>query len=141
MRNPFRSATEPRVHPKNDEGSGEWKDYGYDLLPTGRNTTMQLAESDPHQAELAPLLDLDNLQAFISPRTIEEERTDAPLPVRFFVDGRMTGVVGLVPRGLEPVVFEAVVRLESAGRSNRIPATVVKTRHGLRVNLMMGKTR
>jgi hypothetical protein len=141
VRNPFRSANASPVHPKNDAGIGEWKDYGYDLVPTGRNTTMQLAESDPHQAELEPLVGLDNLQAFISPRTIEEERTDAPLPVRFFVDSRMTGVVGLVPRGLEPVVFEAVTRLESAGRSNRIPATVVKTRHGLRVNLMMGKTR
>jgi len=141
VRNIFRSANAGSVHPKNDAGSGEWKDYGYDLVPTNRNTVIQLAESNEHQDELEPLLGVDEVQAFVARRTIEEERTDAPLPVRFFVDSRMTGIVGLVPRGLEPVVFEAMTRLESAGRSNRIPATVVKTRHGIRVNLLMGKTR
>ena len=141
MRNIFRPGSASSVHPKNDSGSGDWKDYGYDLIPTNRNTTIQLAESNDHQDELAALLDVEELQAFVARRTIEEERVDAPLPIRFFVDSRMTGVVGLVPRGLEPVVFEAVSRLEAAGRSTRIPATVVKTRHGLRVNLLMGKTR
>ena len=141
MRNIFRPSQASNVHPKNDSGSGDWKDYAFDLIPTNRNITIQLAESNEHQDELAALLDVEELQAFVARRTIEEERTDAPLPIRFFVDSRMTGVVGLVPRGLEPVVFEAVSRLEAAGRSTRIPAKVVKTRNGLRVTLLMGKTR
>jgi hypothetical protein len=81
------------------------------------------------------------LQAFVARRTPEEERTDAPLPVRFFVESRMTSIVGFVPPGLEPVVFEAMTRLENAGKSTRIPAEVVSTKHGYRVNLIMGLTR
>jgi hypothetical protein len=46
-----------------------------------------------------------------------------------------------VPRGLEGVVNEAISRLEMAGRKPRIPADVRRSRHGLRVELLMGKTR
>lgn len=124
-----------------DAGSGRLDQYRYNLVPNNKNVTMQLAVSDPHQNELARLQGMAELQAFIAKRTLEEERTDAPLPVRFLVDGRMSEIVGYAPRGLESVVFEAIARLESAGRSPRIPAEVVKTRNGLRVNLLMGETR
>lgn len=134
MRNPFRRTAV-------DAGSGSFNDYKYNLMPNNTRVTMQLAGSDPHQDELARLQVAQELQAFIPKRTIEEERTDTPLPVRFLVDGRMSGVVGYAPRGLEPVVFEAIARMEQAGRSPRIPAEIVTTRAGLRVNLLMGETR
>lgn len=141
MRRIFRTKPEAGGLSKTDSGSGVLNDYGYDLLPRKRDTVIQLADCDPHQNELAPLLGMDELQAFISPRTAEDERTDAAVAVRFFVNSRMTGIVGMVPRGLEPVVLQALTRLELAGRSTRIPAQVVKSRHGLRVELLMGKTR
>jgi hypothetical protein len=141
VRNPFSRRADASPYPKNDSGSGQLRDYGFDLIPTNKRVYIQLADSDPHQDALEPLKDADAVQAFVSRRTPEEERTDAPLAVRFFVDSRMTGVVGMVPPGLEPVVFEAMTRLENAGQSTRIPAEIVTTKNGLRVNLKMGQTR
>ena len=141
MRNVFGAERDPAGVSKRDVGSGSLKDYGYDLLPRKNNTVLVLAGSDPHQAELVALEHVSALQAFIAPRTAEEERTDAPIPVRFFAESRMTGIVGTVPRGLEPAVLEALVRLERAGRSTRIPAAIIKTRYGLRVELQLGATR
>ena len=63
------------------------------------------------------------------------------MAVRLFVDGRILGPVGMVPRGLEGVVNEAISRLELAGRKPRIPVEIVRTRQGLRVDLQMGRTR
>ncbi len=134
MRNPFK--TRPT-----DEGSGSLNQYRYNLVPNNSRVILQLAGSDPHQEELARLKGTQELAAFISKRTLEEERTDAPLPARFLVDGRMSGIVGYAPRGLEQVVIEAITRLEDAGQTPRIPAQIVSTRHGLRVNLLMGETR
>lgn len=141
MRNPFSRRADASPYPKDDSGSGQLRDYGFDLIPTNKRVYIQLADSNPHQAELTSLAGVTELQAFVSRRTPEEERTDAPLAVRFFVDSRMTGVVGMVPPGLEPVVFEAMTRLENAGQSTRIPAEVVATKNGLRVNLKIGQTR
>ncbi|PRY69691.1 hypothetical protein B0I08_102368 [Glaciihabitans tibetensis] len=141
MRNIFARQPASSDYPKTDSGSGQLKDYGYDLIPLKKGAVIQLAGSQPHSEVLAGLVSNDTVQAFVAGRTPEEERTDAPMPVRFFVDSRMTPVVGFVPRGLEPVVLEALVRLEKAGRSTRIPATVVSTKNGLRVNLLMGATR
>lgn len=124
-----------------DAGSGSLNQYRYNLVPNNKRVTLQLAGSDPHQDELLRLQAAPELQAFISKRTLEEERTDAPVPVRFLVDGRMSTVVGYAPRGMESVVLEALARLENSGRSPRIPAQIVKTRNGLRVNLLMGGTR
>ena len=76
---------------------------------------------------------------FISKRTIEEERTDAPLAVRFFVDSRMSQLVGYAPRGLEPIVLETLSRLEG-GRITRIPARITQSGGRWRVELMMGET-
>jgi hypothetical protein len=60
--------------------------------------------------------------------------------VRFFTGKRMSGVIGYVPRGLEPVIVEALARIE--GRSNnRIPAAIIKKGGKLRVVLQMGDTR
>ena len=122
-----------------DSGSGKLSEYNYGLAPRNKRVTMTLAGSDPFQQELADLLAEDSLQTFINSRTIEEERTDAPMPVRFFTGRKMSGVVGYVPRGLEPVIMQALTRLE--GRSNnRIPASIVKKGGKLRVVLLMGQT-
>lgn len=134
VRNPF--ASRPA-----DAGKGNLNDYRYSLVPNNRKVTITLAECDAHQDEIAKLPVGEPIQSFISPRTAEEERTDAPIAVRFFVDSRMTGVMGMVPRGLEPAVIEALVRLDGTSRAQRIPARVDKTRSGLRVVLLMGETR
>jgi hypothetical protein len=63
------------------------------------------------------------------------------MPVRFFTGRRMSGIVGWVPRGLEPAVVEALVRLEASGRPTRLPVQIVKTRGVLRVEVLMGQTR
>ncbi len=123
-----------------DSGSGRLSEYRYNLVPNNRRVTLRLAGSDPFQDELGSLLAEENLQLFIAARTIEEERTDAPMPVRFFTGRRMSGVVGYVPRGLEPVVIEAMTRLESRS-NNRIPARIVRRGGRLRVVLLMGATR
>ena len=123
-----------------DSGSGKLGDYKYNLVPANRRVTIRLADSDPYQEELASLSGEENLVTFIPARTIEEERTDAPMPVRFFTGRRMSGIVGYVPRGLEPAVIEALARIE--GRSNnRIPAVIIKKGGQLRVVLQMGDTR
>jgi hypothetical protein len=123
-----------------DSGSGKLNDYNYGLVPRNKRVTILLAGSDPFQQELADLLVEETLQTFINSRTIEEERTDAPIPVRFFTGRKMSGVIGYVPRGLEPAIAEALTRLE--GRSdNRIPASIIKKGGKLRVVLLMGQTR
>ncbi len=127
-------------YPKSDAGSGSYRQYSYDLIPTNKRVTMRLAGSDPCQDELKRT-GTGDVEAFISKRTVEEERTDAPVAVRLFSDSRMTGVVGYIPRGLEAVALEAVARLENAGRQSRIPCTVVETRQGYRVDLLIGLTR
>ena len=130
-------------YPAADAGAGNLADYRYDLRPKNKSVTLRLAGSDQHQAEIERIQSIgaETLEVFIAMRTAEEERTDAPMPARFFVESRMSSVVGFVPRGLEPVVLEAVTRLEQAGRSTRIPAEISKTKAGLRVTLLMGKTR
>jgi hypothetical protein len=127
--------------PKGDQGRGRLEDYKFDLLPANKGVTIRLAGSDPHQDLLGDLLGVDELQTAIARRTAEEERTDAPIVVRLFAEGRIVGPVGQVPRGLESVVLEAISRLDIAGRKPRIPVEVVRTRQGLRVDLRMGETR
>ena len=122
-----------------DSGSGKLADYKYDLRPANKRVTMTLADSDPYQDELAALLNEESLLTFINSRTVEDERVDAPMPVRFFTGRKMSGIVGFVPRGLESAVTEALTRLE--GRSNnRIPASIVKKGGKYRVVLHMGQT-
>ena len=123
-----------------DSGSGKLSQYRYNLVPNNARVTMILAQSDPYQEELATLEHEEGLQSFIAARTIEEERTDAPMPVRFFTGRRMSGIVGYVPRGLEPAVIEAIARLEDK-TNNRIPARIIRKGGKLRVQLRMGETR
>jgi hypothetical protein len=135
------TATEPPADfPKSDRGSGALKDYKYNLLPTNGRVVIMLAGSDPYQDELQQLIGETSLQSFIAPRTQEEERVDAPMPVRFFTGRRMSGIVGWVPRGLEPAVVEALARIENSS-NNRIPIEIIKKKGALRVNLLMGDTR
>jgi hypothetical protein len=137
-----RAPVDPSL-PKDDRGSGSFDDYKYNLLPTNARTTLRLANSTPHQDELRRIIDSgdSNLETAISRRSPEEERTDAPMQIRLFSGSRVTGVVGTVPRGLEPVIDEALSRLETAGKKARIPASVTKARSGWRVDLLSGRTR
>lgn len=141
--NLFRRTPESSEYPKTDAGTGSFDQYNYNLVPKNKRVTMQLAGSDQYQDEIARVREqgATELDTFFAKRTAEEERTDAPLLARFFTSGRMSGTVGVVPRGLEPLVFEALSRLERAGRSTRIPAQILDTRNGLRVILLMGATR
>lgn len=126
--------------PKGDQGKGSLNDYRFDLTPTSRHITIRLSGSDPHQDAIATAQAAEKVETAISRRTADEERTDAPMPVRLFADGRIVGPVGMVPRGLEGVVNEAISRLEMSGRKPRIPVEITKTRDGLRVDLLMGRT-
>ncbi|MBG6107755.1 hypothetical protein [Frigoribacterium sp. CG_9.8] len=128
---------------RNDRGSGSFNDYRYNLLPNSARTTLRLANSAACQDELQRIVDSGEgaLETAISRRSLEEERTDAPMDIRLFSGSRVTGVVGTIPRGLEPVVDEALGRLGAAGRKTRIPASVQKTRSGWRVDLFIGRTR
>ncbi|MEC5168379.1 hypothetical protein [Glaciihabitans sp. GrIS 2.15] len=129
--------------PRDDRGSGSFDDYRFNLLPNKTRTTLRLANSTPHQEELQRIIDSgeSELETAISRRTAEEERTDAPMDIRLFSGSRVTGVVGRIPRGLEPVIDEALGRLDGAGKKARIPASVRKTRSGWRVDLLIGRTR
>ena len=129
--------------PSDDRGSGSFDDYRYNLLPNKTRTTLRLANSAPHQTELQRIIDSgeSELETAISRRSAEEERTDAPMDIRLFSGSRVTGVVGRIPRGLEPVIDEALSRLDGAGKKARIPASVQKTRSGWRVDLLIGRTR
>jgi hypothetical protein len=127
--------------PRGDQGSGSLDDYKFDLLPAKRDTVIRLAGSDPAQDLIAQAREGEQITTAIPRRTAEDERVDAEMPVRLFVDGRIVGPVGRVPRGLEAVVNEALSRMEIAGRKARIPVEIVSTRQGLRVELQMGETR
>lgn len=139
----FHRAPGSSEYSKTDAGTGSFDQYKYTLVPKNKRVRMQLAGSDQFQDEIARVLGTGagEFELFFTKRTIEEERTDAPLPARFFTDSRMSGVVGYVPRGLEPIVFQALSRLEMAGRSTRIPAEIITTRNRLRVVILMGRTR
>lgn len=129
--------------PKGDRGSGSFNDYGYDLVPRNRRVVITLADSDPHQDELRTVAETGELEAetAISPRSIEQERVDAPIEVRLFTGRRVSGVVGSVPRGLESVVDETLRRLDDRGEKVRIPARIVQKRGVYRVELLMGRLR
>ncbi|QHC66284.1 hypothetical protein Q0F99_15555 [Rathayibacter oskolensis] len=131
--------------PSNDRGSGKLDDYDYDLLPKSRRgeTLLGIADSLPHQDELARILGFgeEEVTAIIPRRSPEEERTDAPMPVRLFANQRPSDLVGYVPRGLENVVDAALSRLSEAGKQPRVPARIVKTKGMLRVQLLMHETR
>mgnify|MGYP007032571710 CR=1 FL=1 len=140
---PFFSSTPPLDEnlPKHDRGSGSLSNYVGVLMPRNAKVTMRLAGSDAHQDELANLHDEAELSTATAARTTAEEGVDAPIEVRLFSGRRVSGVVGRVPRGLESAYDEAVRRLDGRGDKPRVPVTIVKTKHGYRVDLLMGLTR
>jgi hypothetical protein len=143
----FRKATTGDASlPKHDRGVGSFDNYSYDLIPKNRDVTLRLADATSHQEEIAALTALAEsdpalLTTATPARSIELERVDAPIEVRVFSGSRVSGVVGVVPRGLESVYDEAVRRLDGRGDKPRIPVAVVQTKHGWRVDLLMGRTK
>ncbi|MEO8095167.1 MAG: hypothetical protein ABI632_09550 [Pseudolysinimonas sp.] len=129
--------------PRGDRGRGSFDDYSYGLSAKNARIAMTLADSDPHQDELRTIVETGELAAetAISPRSIEQERVDAPIPVRLFTGRRVSGVVGSVPRGLESVIDETLRRLDDAGEKVRIPARIVGKPGAWRVQLRMGAVR
>ena len=130
--------------PKTDRGSGSFDDYVGVLVPKNKKVTIRLANSDPHQDELATLAaePEDSLTTATPGRSIADEGIDAPIEVRIFASRRVSGVVGTVPRGLESAYDEAVRRLDGRGDKPRIPVKVVATKkHGYRVDLLIGLTK
>lgn len=126
--------------PKGDRGKGSFDDYTYGLIAKNKRVTITLADSDPCQDELRTIVESGDLEAetAMSPRTIEQERVDAGMPVRLFTGQRVSGVVGSVPRGLESVIDETLRRLDDVGDKPRIPARIVGKPGALRVQLLMG---
>ena len=129
--------------PKTDRGSGSFDDYVGVLVPKNSKVTMRLANSDPFQDELAALAgeDPETLSTATPARTLDQERVDAPIEVRIFSGRRVSGPVGFVPRGLESLYDEAVRRLDGRGAKPRIPVAVVQTKHGYRLDLLIGQTK
>ena len=125
---------------RGDSGAGSFNDYDYGLVAKNKRVTITLADSDPCQDELRAIVESGETEAetAISPRTIEQERVDAGMPVRLFTGRRVSGVVGNVPRGLESVIDETLRRLDDAGEKVRIPAKIVGKPGALRVQLLMG---
>jgi hypothetical protein len=129
--------------PKDDRGFGSFDDFTYGLVAKNKRVTITLADSEPRQDELRAVLDAgdDALETAISPRSIEQERVDAPIEVRLFTGRRVSPVVGSVPRGLESIVDENLRRLDDRGVKARIPARIVEKKGRLRVELLFGPLR
>lgn len=126
--------------PREDRGFGSFDDYVYNLTPRNKRVTIVLANSDPYQEELRSLVESDDssFETAISPRTVQAEGQDAPIEVRLFTGRRVSGPVGMVPRGLESVVDENLRRLDDKGVKARIPVRIDQKREGYRVVLLMG---
>ncbi|AYF96834.1 hypothetical protein [Protaetiibacter intestinalis] len=129
--------------PRDDRGFGSFDDYVYNLKPRNKRITLVLADSNPYQDELRELAESGEagLETAISPRTLDAERVDAPIPVRLFTGRRVSGVVGSIPRGLESVIDENLRRLDGKGVKARIPVRIDRRREGYRVVLLMGAIR
>ncbi len=129
--------------PKDDRGAGSYRQYRGMLVPANTRVKLRLADSNPYQEELRRIVDSGERQlgTAISRRPAAQEGAVAPIEIRLFTGNRVSGVVGVVPRGMESVVDEALARLEYRGQKVRIPARVERTRSGLRVDLLMGLTK
>lgn len=125
-----------------DAGRGSLDDYDYNLRPKKIDVVIRAADSDPYQDEIQRTLDLgtDELFAMITRRSQQDEAVDAPMPVRIFGGGRVSGVVGIIPRGMEAPVDDTLGRLTGSANP-RIPVAIVSTKKGLRVDLLIGRTR
>lgn len=128
---------------RNDLGKGSLNDYRGVLEPRNARVRLRLAGSNPFQQELKDIVDsgASPLETAISKRSQQEEGADAPIQVRLFTGSRVSGVVGLVPRGFESVVDEALGRLDTLGRRQRIPVEIVRKGGLFRVELLIGQTK
>jgi hypothetical protein len=128
---------------RNDLGKGSLSQYRGVLVPANARVRLRLAGSNPHQQDLAALVEsgAGPLETAISKRTQKEEGADDPIEVRLFTGSRVSGPVGYVPRGLESVVDEALGRLDLQGRKQRIPVQIVRKGGLYRVELLVGQTR
>jgi len=126
--------------PREDRGFGSFDDYVYNLAPRNKRVTIVLANSAPYQDELREIAASGETQieTAISPRTLQAEGQDAPIEVRLFTGRRVSGPVGMVPRGLESVIDENLRRLDDKGLKARIPVRIEQKREGYRVVLLMG---
>lgn len=131
----------PGVPDRHDVGAGSLADYTYGLFPRFTNVILRIAGSMPFQEELQQLFDAPSppQEAFIERRRPAEDRVDAPMPVRLWTGSELSGIVGYVPRGLEAPIDACLGRLSDRGKGPRIPCSIVATRHGLRVELGMGR--
>ncbi|KQP55663.1 hypothetical protein [Agreia sp. Leaf283] len=129
------------VPDRHDAGTGSLADYTYNLFPRFTSVVLRVAGSTPFQSELRELLESPSPphDAFVERRPPAEDRVDAPMPVRLWIGSELSGMVGYVPRGLEAPVDACLGRLSDRGKGPRIPCTIVSTRHGLRVDLGMGR--
>ena len=128
---------------RKDRGSGRLEDYVYGLVARNRRVRMTLAGSDACQEELEKVFESadGDIETAVSPRTLAQERVDAPIVVRLFTGRRVSGPVGMVPRGLESVIDENLRRLDDAFGLARIPVQIVRKSGRLRVELLMGTVR
>lgn len=129
--------------PKSDRGMGHFDDYNFGLIARNKSITIVLAGSDQYQEELRVTFDSGDAEIFtaITPRTLDQERTDDPIVVRLFTGRRVSGPVGSIPRGLESVVDETLRRLDDTVGTARIPVRVLNKRGVYRVELLMGAVR
>lgn len=135
-------ALDPTPLDRNDRGKGSLNQYRGLLVPSNGRVRLRLAGSNPRQDELKRILaDGGSLETAMPKRSQQDEAVDALIEVRLFTGTRVSDVVGIVPRGLESVVDEALSRLDILGRKQRIPAEIVRKGGKLRVELLIGKTR
>jgi hypothetical protein len=136
-------ASDEPAFDRNDQGKGSFNDYRGLLAPKNARVRLRLAGSNPYQQELRDIVDSGTtpLETAISRRSQQEESVDAPIEVRLFTGSRVSGPVGIVPRGLESLVDEALSRLDINGRKQRIPVEITRKGGLYRVELLMGQTR
>ncbi|MBC7590693.1 MAG: hypothetical protein H7226_06575 [Salinibacterium sp.] len=128
---------------RNDLGKGSFGQYRGVLVPHNARVRIRLAGSNPFQQQLKEIVDSGETQlsTALSRRTQQQEGADSEIEVRLFTGSRVSGPVGLVPRGLESAVDEALSRLDIKGEKQRIPVEIIRKGGLYRVELLMGETR
>jgi hypothetical protein len=130
--------------PKSDRGFASLDDFDFRLMPKNARVTLTLADSDSHQDELRKIVESgehESAETAVSPRSMADERVDAPIPVRLFLGRRVSGVVGMIPRGFESLFDENVRRIDDRTGKTRIPVRIDHKKGAYRVVLLLGKTR
>ena len=128
---------------RNDLGKGSLNQFRGVLVPVNSRIRIRLAGSNQFQQELKDIVETGEtpLTTATARRTQQQEGADTDIEVRLFTGSRVSGPVGLVPRGLESVVDEALSRLDISGQNQRIPVEIVRKRGLFRVELLIGQTR